>query len=269
MQDVLINKKIPPELEQKLLELTTPDDPIRFIISGELTIESKYGHNLLAVTASELIVFDIDKSEVSNRIKFSEIEKIYSKRMYGNGLIRAVMKETGKTVNIFRFTFAIAALCDAAVFFIKNINGGEPLDEQLGAIQSVYEKQLSVCPKCGRNLSAPGVQCINCQSKKKVIGKLLKYMTPEIGPLVFSVIVSVITTAIALLPPLLTKTLVDDVLPNKDLQMLGYVALFLVSMHVVRYVLAAWRGFILRKSGDRIVAAIRNDVYNKAQHLPM
>ena len=269
MQDVLINKKIPPDLEQKLKALTTPEDPIHFIISGELTIESKYGNNLLAVTGSELIVYDIDKDDVSVRIKFSEIEKIYSKRMYGNGLIRAEMKETGKTINVFRFTFAIAALCDAAVFFINNINSGEPLDDQLGAIQSVYEKQLSVCPKCGRNLSAPGVQCINCQSKKKVVGKLLKYMSPEIGPLIFSVIVSVITTAIALLPPLLTKTLVDEVLPNKDLQMLGYVALFLVSMHVVRYVLAAWRGYILRMSGDRIVAAIRNDVYQKAQHLPM
>ncbi len=269
MQDVLTNKKLSAEISEKLNALAAPDDPIRFVIQGELTLDSKYGNNLLAVTAKEIIVYDVDKDEILSRTPFESVEKIYSKRMYGNGLVRVVLKDSSKPVDIFRFTFSIAALCDAAVFFVNNVKEGENLEEQMEAVHAVYEKQLSVCPKCGRNLSAPGVQCINCQSKRKVLGKLVGYMKPEIGPLIFSVIVSVITTAIALLPPLLTKTLVDDVLPNKDLQMLTYVAIFLVSMHIVRYFLAAWRGFILRKSGDRIVAAIRNDVYEKAQHLPM
>jgi len=269
MQNVLINKKIPVELEAKIGSLADPETPIRFVVVGDLTLDSKYGSQILAVTEKELIVYDAVGDTVTTRVPFDSIESIYSKRMYGNGIIRAVMKEDGKTVNLFRFTFAIAALCDGTVFYIKNLMAGEDPADQLEIIASVYEKQLSVCPKCGRTLSAPGVQCINCQSKKKVIGKLLKYMKPELSPLIFSVIVSIITTAIALLPPLLTKTLVDDVLPNKNLQMLGYIALFLVTMHVVRYILAAWRGYILRKSGDRIVTAIRNDVYKKAQHLPM
>ena len=275
MQDVLTNKKLSASLSEKLSALAAEGDPILFVISGELTLKSKYGSNLLAVTGKELIVYDDEKDEVVSRTPFDSIEKIYSKRMYGNGLVRAVLKGSEKPVDLFRFTFSIAALCDAAVFFVNNVKEGENLEEQLEAVHSVYEKQLSVCPKCGRNLSAPGVQCINCQSKKKVIGKLAGYMKPEIGPLVFSVIVSVITTAIALLPPLLTKYLVDDVLNREKtptteaITLLGYVAIFLVSMHIVRYFLAAWRGFILRKSGDRIVAAIRNDVYEKAQHLPM
>ena len=275
MQDVLTNKKLSASLSEKLNALVADDDPIRFVISGELTLDSKYGSNLLAVTARELIVYDADKDTLLSRTPFDTIEKIYSKRMYGNGLVRVVLKDSEKPVDVFRFTFAIAALCDAAVFFVNNVKDGEKVEEQMEAVHSVYEKQLSVCPKCGRNLSAPGVQCINCQSKRKVLGKLAGYMKPEIGPLVFSVIVSIITTAIALLPPLLTKFLVDDVLnrektpAEKAISMLGYVAIFLVAMHVLRYFLAAWRGYILRKSGDRIVAAIRNDVYEKAQHLPM
>ena len=76
MQDVLINKKIPPELSAKLEALTTPEEPILFIISGELTVDSKYGNNLLAVTAKELIVYDIDADSVTERIAFTDIEKI-------------------------------------------------------------------------------------------------------------------------------------------------------------------------------------------------
>ena len=269
MREILINKNVSSKIREKLESLSPDTNPVRFAIVGDLTLDSKYGSQILAVTKDRLFVYDPDTDTVVLQLEFNEIDKLYSKRMYGNGIIRAMKKGEDKTQNIFRFTLAIAALCDAAVFFINNIISGEDFDDQFEILASVYEKQLSVCPKCGRTLSAPGVQCINCQGKKKIIGKLVGYLKPELGPLIFSIIVSVITTSIALLPPLLTKTLVDEVLPNRDLIKLGYVALFLVAMHVVRYVLAAWRGYILRKSGDRIVLSIRNDVYEKAQHLPM
>ena len=269
MQDILINKKIPNELYEKLFALTDESDPIKFAVVGDLTPESKYGSCILLALQSGFMVYDSIADKVLTKIAYADVEKFYTKRMYGNGVLRGKSKEDGKPIDIFRFNFSIAALCDSAVFFANNIIGGEPMDEQMAAIESVYEKQLSVCPKCGRTLSAPGVQCINCQGKKRVLGTLVNYMKPEVGPLFFSVIVSIITTSIALLPPFLTKTLVDDILPNNDIVRLGYVALFLLSLHVVRYVLAAWRGFILRKSGDRIVASLRRDVYEKAQHLPM
>ena len=269
MQKFLINKKISKELEEKFRTLTDEESPVLFAIVGDLTLNSKYGSNVLLATRSGFIVYDSERDEVIRRILYSEVKEFYTKRMYGNGILRAKSKEDGKPIDIFRFTFSIAALCDSAVFFANNIIGGEPVEEQLEAIDAVYEKQLSVCLKCGRTLSAPGVQCINCQGKKRILGTLVGYMRPELPYLIFSVIVSVITTSIALLPPFLTKTLVDDILPNNDIVSLGYVAIFLLSLHVVRYVLAAWRGYILRKSGDRIVASLRRDVYEKAQHLPM
>ena len=38
-------------------------------------------------------------------------------------------------------------------------------------MRAIYEKQLSVCPKCGRTLASPGAECLNCASKKKLVGK--------------------------------------------------------------------------------------------------
>lgn len=269
MQDILINKKIPGELYEKLRALTDENDPILFAVVGDLTLESKYGKSILLATKSGFLVYDSGEDSVQKRVKYGDVESFFTKRMYGNGVLRAKGREDGKPIDIFRFNFSIAALCDAAVYFANNVIAGESVEDQLSAISAVYEKQLSVCPKCGRTLSAPGVQCINCQGKKKVLGTLIGYMKPELPSLMFSVIVSIVTTSIALLPPFLTKMLVDDILPNNDIVSLGYVAIFLLSLHVVRYILAAWRGYILRRSGDRIVASLRRDVYEKAQHLPM
>ncbi|MBR6052942.1 MAG: ABC transporter ATP-binding protein, partial [Clostridia bacterium] len=63
--------------------------------------------------------------------------------------------------------------------------------------------------------------------------------------------------------------MVDEILPERNRRMLTVVVLLLVVIHVVRFVLAGVRGFLLRVSGDKIVARIRCDVYEKAQRLPM
>ena len=265
----MINRKISPALEEKIKGALDGEERALFIIVGDLAVDCKYGSAVLIATKDAFIVYDSTEEKVILRTSFCDCESFLAKRMYGNGIIRAKPKGEDTPRDVFRFTLSIAALCDAAVFFANSIISGEPLDEQLSAIESVYEKQLSVCPRCGRTLSAPGVQCINCQSKRRVLGKLAGYMKPELSTLAVSVVISIITTAIALLPPMLTKELVDNILPNNNVAGLGYVAIFLVSLYIVNGVLAATRGYMLRRAGDRIVASIRNDVYEKAQHLPM
>lgn len=95
------------------------------------------------------------------------------------------------------------------------------------------------------------------------------YMKPEMLILVISVFISVLTTALALVPPFLTGKLVDSILPNKQLKMLYTVSIGLVLIYVLRFGLGALRGHMLRISGDKIIASLKKDVYEKSQYLPM
>ena len=88
-------------------------------------------------------------------------------------------------------------------------------------------------------------------------------MAPSVQPFL-----SVITTAIALLPPYITKELLNSILPNKDYRALTIVVIVLLVSYIVHYSVAAYRGYLLRMSGNRIVESLRNDVYQKAQYLP-
>ena len=63
--------------------------------------------------------------------------------------------------------------------------------------------------------------------------------------------------------------MVDDILPSFDTRALLFVSLALIAVYVCRFTLSAVRGYLMRISGDHIVANIRRDVYEKAQHLPM
>jgi ABC-type multidrug transport system fused ATPase/permease subunit len=68
---------------------------------------------------------------------------------------------------------------------------------------------------------------------------------------------------------MLTKTLVDDIIPNQNRRMLGAVVIGLILVHIIHYLMAGVRGYMLRVSGNKIVAKLRCEVYEKAQYLPM
>ena len=264
----LTNQKLEEKQIQTIIGLADKDEPILFAVVGEISSHAHYSSCVLLATRAHLFTYDFGSETRSEPLAFSDIEEIYNKRMYGNGVMRARLTD-GSTREVFRFTFSVAALCDAVLTYVTDIRDGTPFEEALEAIDASYTKLLSVCPKCGRTLSAPGVPCIGCMKKGRLIRKLGKYLKPELPTLLIALLISIITTTLVLVPPLLTQQLVDNILPSKDRAMLGMVAVALVALHVVRFTLAGIRGYMLRATGDKIVSGIRCEVYEKAQHLPM
>ena len=264
----LINRKPTEKQHEKLLALYDEKDPILFAILGDVSADAKYASVALMVTEQTVFSYDFATDTRSEPTWISEITEVYNKRMYGNGIMR-IKKADGTLLNAFRFTLSVAALCDAAAVYLNARRDGTSQKEALEAVDATYTKLLSVCPRCGRTLSAPGVPCINCMNKRKLLSRLAKYLKPELPVLIVAIVISVITTAIALVPPLLTQTLVDVILPDMRRDLLAWVSILLVIIYIVRYTLSGVRGYMLRCSGNKVLARIRCEVYEKAQHLPM
>ncbi len=269
MKELLINMLLSDSETTKLRSHEDPAFPYLFAIVGDISVKSEYCRSVLLVSEKNIETYELDSDHFGRSVSIDEIEKAENKRMYGNAILRLTLK-SGEIVNIFRYTFSVNALCEAAAGFLNSVVSGESdIDDAYDCMKAVYEKQLSVCPKCGRTLSSPGADCIHCASKKKVVSKLGKYLIPEWKQLIISIFLAVASTALSLVPPLLTKSLVDEILPGEDTQRLIYVSFGLVILHILTHLIGAIRGTVLRKSGDRIVMALRNDVYEKAQYLPM
>ena len=271
----LINKKLNDTQAEQLLRQNDEKNPILFAVIGDLNDEAVFNQTALLATADSYYTYNFVTDTRTEPVMFDDIDQVYTKRMYSNGLLRAKMKD-GTTLDVYRFSFSIAALCDAAMNFVSDMKRGESLEDALAAIDANYTKLLSICPRCGRTLSAPGVQCVQCMGKRNLIMKFAKYILPEWKNLILSVLISIASTGISLLPPLLTAKLVDTILAQKvDItaaerrHMLFLACIGLLSIYVVQHVLGGFRGYRLRISGDRIIAKLRCDVYEKAQHLPM
>ena len=261
------NKPIPKRFEARYQEITNESN-ILFCVVGDLNLKGKYAESLLAVCEDSLVVFDECYESGEYFLNFSDIEQAEVKRLYGNAVFRVTLK-TGFKRNILRFSYAAAEVADAVAVYINMINEGADVEDEAETVKSVYHKQRCFCPKCGRKLPNPEADCINCSGKGKLISKFGKYVVPEKKSLLVCMLLSVAATALSLVPPYITKIMVDDVIPNKDSSMLLKVLIALLGIYVLQYVMNGLRSYKLRLAGDRITLNLKKDIYEKAQYLPL
>jgi len=281
---VLKNKPLPKEAEAIVEKMINDGEKILFVIVGDLTTKGKYEDTALIFTDSSITVYDGVPGE-SKSFNFSDLKEIKSKRMYGNATLSAIMPN-GKREIFFRYTYAVAALCDASALFIAHLNEGANFHDEMAVMEVTFERALSVCPKCGRTLLHPGAECIMCRSKVKIVKQLSGYMKPEKKKIIFCIILSLLTTAMALIPPTITGFIVDsvfsdgrsgiaplnfisDALGGEAAKVLIVMIVLLLSTYVLQYGIGIFRAYSFRQIGNRSVARLRNDIYRKAQYLPM
>lgn len=239
-----------------------------FVVVGDLNLNGKYAQSMLAFTDKRVVAFDECLEGETYSLDYSEIDTAQVKRMYGNAIFKVKLKN-GKKKNLLRFSYAAAEVADAAAVFINAVNSGEDVKEEFETVRSVYHKQRCFCPKCGRKLPNPEAECINCSGKSKVVSKFAKYIVPEKVSLLVCMVLSVLATGLSLVPPYITKIMVDDVIPNKNSAMLVKVLAALLSVYILQYVMNAFRSYKLRLAGDRITLNLKKDIYEKAQYLPL
>ncbi len=255
------------ETQAERIKTLSGGENVLFAIAADLSMEGNYSDTLFFAT-EKAVYSCVTAGEEVSRLLYTEIESADVKRCYGNALL-TIRKRDGKTENFIRFSLKTASVFEAAALFVARAADGEAFDALLPALEETFEKQRSVCPKCGRSLIRPGAECIYCSSKRRFIKKIAHYILPHKWLLLFCILLSVVTTAMSLLPPYLTKTLVDKVFPNNDLHLLHIVVAVLFGAHLLQHMLGIVRSYYLRKCGDSIVKEFRSDIYAKAQYLPM
>ncbi len=277
------NKPLPPQAEQVVSDLIAEKETVLFVFVGDMTMSGDYGETALVFTPTFCVRCDGQPGD-EKRYAYGDLSDVRSTRMYSNATLSAALPD-GRREVLFRYTGSLAALGDGAALFINRINQGDDPVEANAVMSVTFERALSVCPKCGRMLLHPGAECIMCRSKLKVLERLFQYVRPQMKPLIVSILLSFVTTFLALVPPTVTGFIVDVVFNGgqSDVTVLNSIAtyspdpkalltvliLLLLLSYVLHYGIGIVRSYLLRMVGDRAVAALRNDIYRKAQRLPM
>ncbi len=280
------NKELSLKVGEFAERLVSRGAELLFAIVGDMSLDGQYADTALIFTESSVFYVDADAG-IEREYPISSLSDVRAKRMYGNATLSAVMP-SGRREIFFRYTYATAALCDAVTLFINHLNEGAALSDELAVVLVTIEHAISVCPKCGRKLLHPGAECIRCRSKIKVVKRFAKYITPQLKTIAVCILLSLLTTALSLVPPTVTGFIVDVVFsdgrgkssvtllnliadaigPDAGRLLLTMIACLLFT-YILQYGFGIMRAYLMRTVGDRAVASLRNDIYERAQYLPM
>ena len=132
----------------------------------------------------------------------------------------------------------------------------------------------NVCPKCGRPLPPGSRSCPKCGGRKKQLAWLFSMLRPALPLLTVSLLLFIGFSAVGLIPPVLSETMVDGYLKNANADG-TYVGAYLavvaamLGVTVAQRLIAAVRSAISVRVGTTTAQRLRASVFDKVQSLSL
>ncbi|MBB6692045.1 ATP-binding cassette domain-containing protein [Cohnella xylanilytica] len=245
-------------------------NPLRERIRGELLFcaktdlgsDGRFGGQWMAVTDREVRVWQEDGTQARG-LSVTEIKDARAAAGIGGGMLVADANE-GPVVLV-RYTAEQTPIFGFAAKLLAALAKGE--ERPVLSERDVPPR----CATCGHPLAEGSRVCPFCLNKGKAVSRMLKYALPYRLPLIAAAGLLVLTTLIELVPPYLTKLIIDDVLAAEGgkgsvllaiLLGLGATTLLMTFMSTVRGYIGMW-------VGTKVMGDIRRDVFGALMKLSL
>jgi ATP-binding cassette subfamily B protein len=155
-------------------------------------------------------------------------------------------------------------LCHYIDEIVKERGSGKPIEEIRPAATRRPEHR---CSKCGRALSRWSETCPYCVDRRRVIGRLFSYLRPYIPFAVVGFTLTVSLTALQLVPPLLVKTLIDNVIKNRNIELFAIIIGIWAGVQLGSALISVFRSYVMQWLGNKVLFDLRVQLYDHLQLL--
>lgn len=107
------------------------------------------------------------------------------------------------------------------------------------------------------------------QVSRALLRRVMAYAGPYVGQVVWVLLTIVAISLIELLPPLLYRDLIDNVLPNRNYTRLNWLALLLVGVPIVSGLIGVAQRYFSAQVGEGIIYDLRQEMYAHLQRMSM
>lgn len=255
---MILKEKIPDAMERILSEISTGSE-IQIAIAGDIDENGHFGERwLLATSDAVMIVSNYNgKATLVKKLPLKEISSFKTQPLIGSSALEALTSRGG-LIELIGYSNVHSAKFSAAAKRLEQMAKGEELTP-------ITDEGPNRCPKCGILLADGSKVCPRCVQKSKVIVRLMSYLKPYWHISLAIGLISLLSTAMMLVPPYLTRTLVDDVLNSKRYDLLGWIILAMVGLSLVGMGLRVLRGRTTAWLGSKITYDIRGQLYEMIQ----
>ncbi|SFF08172.1 ATP-binding cassette, subfamily B [Paenibacillus catalpae] len=228
-------------------------------VKTDLLPDGRFGEQWLAVTDRDIRIWQKDGSPAM-KFAVSELKAARAVGAVGGGTL--LVDTLDCPVVIARYTAAMTPVFNFAAKLISALAKSEELPV-------LSERDIpKQCPTCGNPLHEGTNVCQLCMNSGKAAARMLRYAKPYKGQLAVAACMLILTTLVELVPPYLTKVIIDDVLQARNL---GSTLLFLIlGLGVTTLMLSAMqtvRGYIGVWVGSKLMGDLRKDIYGSLMRL--
>jgi len=291
-----LKEQLPPSVAAGVAAMLKPGETIHFTVASDIDAQGQFRNSWLVTTNTRILVVhgvvqgsDPERDsetrlELVMEVPLSRVEEVHTQDFVGNGSLSVAMKpregedETPQVIEAIRFTRSLAdkfaEVPDAIGELTRLADGTEITPEEDEARSNRKRKQR--CEKCDRPFPHGNDFCPYCLNKKAIILRMFVYLRPYKWQAATALALTISVTLLQLLPPYLSKVLLDRVLaPSAALHLTiayrGWILGLLCWAYAGRWIVgAAIGGFRMRMMvwlGQKIVYDLRTHVYRHLQEL--
>lgn len=260
----LLIEEIPQHITDLWTEALREGDEPWAIAESDMTLTGRYGRSWLIASPEQLLVVDegFSPTQLAMQVPCSDLRSAKAQHLYGNGVL--LVSTEGRSFDIIRYSKSHDDKFDAiAESLSRRIEGTEASPSDAEKMKHNENR----CPQCGRFMAGWRMVCPACTDRRKVFTRLLGHVIPHRRLALTVLALSLALTAIGLIPPLLTKTMLDTVLPHHRVKLLKWVVLGILGVHASTSLVNGVRGYLMAKLGQRITLDMRTKVYTHLQSL--
>ncbi|MEM2172586.1 MAG: ABC transporter ATP-binding protein [Thermoproteota archaeon] len=234
------------EKDRRLIEKTLkPEEMVLSIAKGDLNEKGEYSEYFLIVTNERVLKIYVKDREEIRDIDLDTITQAIFNDYLGNSELILVIE--GKETSIARFSRdRIGEFRHIAGVINALIQYKDPKEIEFRLRMENNEK-----------------------SKKNAIIWLMSYLKPHWYLVTIGLALSVLMTALSLVPPSLLKTLIDQIATQKQESTLLNLTILLISIYAANTLLGVIQNYSLSLLSQKLVYSMRKDLYAHLQSLSM
>ncbi len=259
-----ILKPLPPNIIDLLKNSGIETDQFEASISSDLDMHGKKGESWLILTTDSILSImpePIEKDRIIGPFQLTKIEKIRIFRGIGSGFLQIRTEQL--FIDIIRFSNARREEFSRISLYVDRFLKIKKKDREI-----LLKPNPWICPVCGLMLPGKNAVCPKCAREGGLFLRTLLLMKPYsmyVAALLFMMLCGV---GLDLLPPYLTRILVDDVLTtHKKPQLLVTLVLLLAGAALFRALLNILIGRTSTAIGTRVTYELRCRLHEKLSEL--
>ena len=260
--NILFNR-LPDATRPFLKSFNISDSDIVVAMQSDLDLEGEQCTSWLILTSDQILSVTpcAKEKKVIGPFEIKNIERARMHAGVGNSFLQ--VKTEKLFINLVRFSNAKREEFNRVrVYLHEKIRTGE------GNEDIFHKKNPWFCDSCGLALPSREAICPRCAARGGLLKRTLKLMVPYQQFVILLLVLMLAGVTLDLMPPYLTRILVDDVLTNKThVDWLVWLVLALAVASLTRAVLNIFIGRTSTYIGTRITYELRQKLEKKLSSL--